>query len=233
MNASPARPGSPHPVRAVVGAIVVLTLDAALLAAGLGGARAVIADPRALALLGVWGGAGLVLALARPVRAQDVTRREPDVLRMLALLVLPLVIPAVGAFGARTDRWLLPAPAVVSWAGVTLVAAGLAVRMLAMAQLGARFSPLVALQREHPLESRGLYAHVRHPGYAGSLLAALGGALAFGSALALPLVLAFAGLLAARIRVEERLLAGHFGDEWTRYAARTGALLPRANRARS
>jgi protein-S-isoprenylcysteine O-methyltransferase Ste14 len=68
---------------------------------------------------------------------------------------------------------------------------------------------------------------VRHPGYLGSLLACAGAMLAFGSALALPLVAAFALLLRARIAREEALLERHFGDEWRAYRARTGALLPR------
>lgn len=228
MTSSPARSHSPSPVRAIVGALIVLTVDAALLALGLGGVRALLGDPRALALLGVWGGSGVVLGLLRPVRSQDITQRQPDVLRMVGLLLLPMLIPAVGAAGARAGLWLLPGALAWSWAGVALVAAGLGLRILAMTQLGTRFSPMLAIQRTHALETRGLYARVRHPGYAGSLLAAAGGAIAFGSALALPLVAAFVLLMLARVRDEERLLAAHFGDEWTRYAARTGALWPGA-----
>ena len=110
---------------------------------------------------------------------------------------------------------------------MVLLAGGLAVRFTAMAQLGSRFSPVVGVQREHALEQRGLYAVVRHPGYAGALIANLGSALAFGSALALPLVLVFALLLVGRIRDEERVLGEHFGGAWRTYARGTGALFPR------
>ena len=66
-------------------------------------------------------------------------------------------------------------PLVVSRLGVAnlllVSAAGLALRVSAMQQLGARFSPLVALQQQHTLETTGWYAHVRHPGYLGALMA--------------------------------------------------------------
>jgi protein-S-isoprenylcysteine O-methyltransferase Ste14 len=226
------RSPGPHLARAILGALIVLALDAALLALGLGGPAALWRDWHARALLLVWGAGGLALGLLRPARGQDMTVSQRDPLVMIVLFVVPLVLPLAGALGWRL-HWLVLRPAnTVGWAGVILCAFGLALRIAAMAVLGARFSPLVAVQRGHALETRGPYALVRHPGYLGALLAGLGGALAFGSAAALPL---WAIMLAAqwmRIRREETLLAGHFGEPWRAYAARTGALLPRIGRGR-
>lgn len=223
-------PSLPSLARSVAGALVVLALDAALLALALGGPEHLARDPRALVLLALWGAGGIVLAVARPVRAQDVTASERDPGAMLVLLLVPLVSPAFGAW-AMTRSWALPPHAnTLSWAAMVAVAAGLALRIAAMVRLGARFSPLVAAQREHPLETRGVYARVRHPGYAGALLAALGGALAFGSLAALPLVALMAVAQGARIRREEAFLAQRFGAAWTEYAGRTGALWPRLRR---
>src|SRR5262249_30647966 len=103
-------------------------------------------------------------------------------------------------------------------------------RIAAMATLGSRFSPLVVVQRDHVLQTSGIYAHIRHPGYAGALLACAGAMIAFGSLLALPLVAIFAGLLGQRIEREETLLEQHFGDEYQRYRERSGALWPRFGR---
>ncbi|MFM8559990.1 MAG: methyltransferase family protein, partial [bacterium] len=111
--------------------------------------------------------------------------------------------------------------------GVGVAVLGLSLRVAAMRQLGARFSPLVALQQDHTLETRGWYAHVRHPGYLGAIAASLGTAVAFGSAVALPWVAVMLAVQVARIRREETLLAGRFGEAWTAYASRTGALWPR------
>jgi protein-S-isoprenylcysteine O-methyltransferase Ste14 len=211
----------------VLRVLVVMGVEASLLAWGLGGYANLLATPRALALIALWVASGLVLSFARATRSKDTQKTERDPLAMLALALLPVAIPPLAGWGGRTATWPLPAPEVVGWLGVGAVAMGLWIRVSAMLQLGARFSPLVALQREHGLETTGWYARVRHPGYLGSLLANWGAAVAFGSAVALPLAVVMTAFQWDRVRREERLLAAHFGDEWRAYAARTGALLPR------
>jgi protein-S-isoprenylcysteine O-methyltransferase Ste14 len=143
-----------------------------------------------------------------------------------------MLTPMAGAWAGRHAWATLPYANTLSWLGVAAVAAGLALRIRAMAALGPRFSPLVAIQREHALERTGPYAWVRHPGYLGALLACAGGSVAFGSAAALPLVLVMFAAQLARVRAEETLLAARFGEEWRAYARRTGALLPRLVRPR-
>lgn len=218
-------------MRATLGALAVTALDALLLIAAMGGPGALLRHHRALALLAVWAAGGVVLALLRPVRLHEPVALKPESkFALVALLVVPLLAPAVGAVGERFA--LLPwfAWAFVEWAGVVAVAVGLAVRIAAMARLGSRFSPLVSVQRGHALETRGIYAWVRHPGYFGALLACAGAMLAFGSALSLPLVVLFYGLLLSRIAREERMLEQHFGDAFRDYRTRTGGLLPRPGR---
>ena len=211
----------------VLRALLVLAFEAALLAWGLGGIHALAASARALALLVIWGVTGITLGVTRPARGQDVSRSQRDAFAMVALALLPLAIPGVAAWGGRIGRWPLPVPDVLGWLGVALSAMGLWIRVSAMRQLGARFSPLLAVQRDHALECTGWYARVRHPGYLGALLASWGTAIVFGSALALPLAAAMTVVQIDRVRREEAMLAGHFGDAWRDYARRTGALLPR------
>ena len=212
---------------ALLRVLPVLALDAALLALGLGGPAWLVRDPRAGALLAIWGAGGIALALRRPARGQDVAESRPDPAAMVVLLLVPLLTPAAGAWAGRHAWATLPFANTVSWAGIFAVAAGLALRVRAMAALGSRFSPLVAIQREHALETSGPYARVRHPGYLGALLACAGGAVAFGSAAALPLVLVMLVAQLSRVRVEESLLEASFGEQWRAYTRRTGALLPR------
>ncbi len=228
MSTAPRR----SPLVSALFALCWTAFEAALLALGLGGFDRLARDPRALALLALFATSSLLLSLRRPSRAQDMVERRPDPSLMAVLFVVPIAMPAVAAYGAQRAWFTLPHANTVSWCAVGLVATGLAVRVAAMFQLGPRFSPLVSMQREHALETRGLYGAVRHPGYLGALLAALGCALAFGSALALPLVAAMLVAQLARVRAEERLLAEHFGAAWREYAARTGALVPRFARRR-
>jgi len=209
-------------------ALAVTAVDAALLALALGGPNALFHHARACALIAVWGVGAIVLGLLRPVRAQDVVERAgAQVPLLMALLLVPLLTPALSALGERFGWAPLPGGAPLRWAGVALVAAGLALRMLAMVQLGSRFSPQVALQREHTLETRGLYARIRHPGYLGAALATLGAALAFGSAVGLMGVALMGAALHLRMEQEEEMLARRFGEDYARYRAGTGRLLPR------
>src|SRR5690349_11667939 len=124
----------PAAVRSIVMPTLVLALDAALLALALGGVAALAHEPRALALLAIWGAGGFVLARLRPVRGQDVATSRRDPLPMILLLLVPLVTPAIGAWVARRGWLLLPGPAAAAlgWTGVALAAAGLALRITAM-----------------------------------------------------------------------------------------------------
>ena len=72
----------------------------------------------------------------------------------------------------------------------------------------------------------GLYARIRHPSYLGLLVASLGWALVFRSAVGLLLTAALLVPLVARIRDEERLLAAEFGAEYAAYRRRTWRLVP-------
>jgi protein-S-isoprenylcysteine O-methyltransferase Ste14 len=215
-------------LRAIAGATLATAIDAALLTWALGGWRALLAHPRALALLGVWLACALVLAFRHPVRAHRpaATERESPLLT-IALFVLPIAAPPLAALGERLGLAMIPGGPARAWAGVALVAFGLSIRIAAMTRLGSRFSPLVVVQEDHALETGGLYAYVRHPGYLGALLAACGAVLAFGSAAALAVVAVFAWALGVRAAREERLLAGRFGEAWEAYRRRTGAFLPR------
>jgi protein-S-isoprenylcysteine O-methyltransferase Ste14 len=212
----------------VLGALLVTILDAVLLAVALGGVGALLHHARALALLAAWAVGGITLAVIQPVRTHDPVevRSDPPAL-LLALFLIPLVTPPLSAWAERAGAWLLPGGATLRWIGVALSAVGFAIRIAAMARLGSRFSPLVAVQRAHALETRGLYARIRHPGYLGSWLVTLGACLAFGSAATLPLAALMLLVLFARLRSEERVLERHFGEEYRSYRARTGALLPR------
>ena len=222
---TPSDASSPRrsPLLAFAGALVSTALDFGLLALALGGATPVLSHPQALGLLAVWLVGAVILALVRPVRARSGTRRDTDPLLLLALFLLPLLTPACAAWGERIGLWPIPG----GWPGVILTAGGLALRIAAMMQLGSRFDPSVAILPGHALETRGLYARIRHPGYAGALLAALGAVIAFRSAFGLIPVVLMAVALTLRVRNEERALEAHFGEAFREYRAKSGAFLPR------
>ena len=215
-------------LRRFVLALAATSIDALLLLWALGGWRGLIANERAIALIVLWGVGALWLAWLRPIGRQDTVAVDLDHGLVLTLLfVLPLVSTPLAAFGERAGIGGWSEPLALAWAGVALAGLGLLIRIAAMAQLGTRFAPVAAMQREHSLETHGLYRYVRHPGYLGAWLAALGGALAFRSVLGLPLVALMGWLLHVRVVREEALLERHFGEAYRLYRARTGRFLPR------
>ena len=211
-------------------ALAACAVEAALLAWAIGGPGRLLAHPRALALVGCWAISGVVLALGAPARDRAGPREPERRWSLLALGLIPIAVAPLAAWFERLGLWPLPGGEPLRWSGVVLAAAGLGLRIAAMRALGARFSPTLVLQPEHRLHTTGLYARVRHPGYAASLCAALGGALTFGSALGLVPVGLLLLLLGTRVRREEAMMAARFGDEWRAYRARTGALWPRLGR---
>jgi protein-S-isoprenylcysteine O-methyltransferase Ste14 len=74
----------------------------------------------------------------------------------------------------------------------------------------------------------GPYRVLRHPGYAGALLALAGAGIAMGNWLSLLLMIVWPALaLGIRISVEETTLVSALGPEYQAYASRTARLIPR------
>jgi len=121
------------------------------------------------------------------------------------------------------DRRFAASPALplsLELAALALFLAGYAFALWAM-HVNAFFSTRVRIQRErgHRVVDRGPYRFVRHPGYAGGVLAHLALPLALGSLWGLvPAALGCAGL-ALRIVGEERTLRGGLAG-YAEYAAR-------------
>jgi protein-S-isoprenylcysteine O-methyltransferase Ste14 len=85
----------------------------------------------------------------------------------------------------------------------------------------------VGIQAGHRLVQSGPYRLVRHPGYTGFLLMALGMAVGYSSWIALAAIpLLLLPGLAYRMRVEERLLAEEFRDDYWAYTRRAKKLIP-------
>ena len=98
---------------------------------------------------------------------------------------------------------------------------------VALKTLGKEWSLTARLVEGHQLATAGPYAYVRHPIYTGMLgmLLATGFAISYWPALLVALVVFFVGTM-IRVRSEERLLRGAFGEQFEAYARRVPAILP-------
>jgi protein-S-isoprenylcysteine O-methyltransferase len=108
-----------------------------------------------------------------------------------------------------------------------LFAAGLALRFHAVGILGRFFTTGVAILNSHDLITSGPYRLVRHPSYAGLLLAFAAAGIAMGDFIAL-LVLVIPTFFAVRnrIEVEELMLQKRFGQAYADYCLVTKRLIP-------
>ncbi len=137
---------------------------------------------------------------------------------ILAALAIAMLVPGLRAYA--NDWWTFGL-------GIALVLAGVLLRGWAIVSLGRYFRREVTIEPGQRIVRRGPYRILRHPSYAGLLVAFAGLGLAFGSwvSAAVALLVGLAGIL-PRIRVEEGALADAFGADYTEYAHATARLVP-------
>ena len=121
----------------------------------------------------------------------------------------------------------LPLSDPVRWAGLPLGLCAAALLYWALTSLGKNLTDTVAIRANHTLVTNGPYRFVRHPFYGATFLLVSATVLLTADGL-----IAFFGflvfaLLAIRSPIEEQKLIERFGDDYRRYADRTGRFLPR------
>jgi protein-S-isoprenylcysteine O-methyltransferase len=175
----------------------------------------------------VWIVAEILLSRKTKLYRRETAHGERNSQTWLWLSVLSSLILAL-LF--KTIAWLpIPLEYVLRQClGAFLCLNGLALRYWAVVTLGRFFSTHVMIINQHQLIVLGPYRWLRHPAYAGLLLALGGAGLAMGDFIAL-MLLTVAPLCAfhARIDIEETMLREKFGEEYAVYAKKTCKLLPR------
>jgi protein-S-isoprenylcysteine O-methyltransferase len=124
------------------------------------------------------------------------------------------------------DWRVLPDVALFAYAGVILTIAGLVFMAWSRVALGRNWSASVTIKQDHALVSSGPYAIVRHPLYAGVLLAMLGTAIFFGQIRGFIAVGLTLGGWWLKSRTEEEFMMEQFGASYQRYRERVRALIP-------
>lgn len=118
-------------------------------------------------------------------------------------------------------------PAVAFAVGMMLLVIGVAVRLWSFWTLGQFFTFTVKVSPDQPIVTTGPYRVLRHPGYAGGLLATIGVAAMWGNWVSSgTLALLTLAIVVWRIRIEERALLGTLDGAYGRYAAERKRLVP-------
>ena len=151
-------------------------------------------------------------------------RRSGGIVRIIALGAVFAIagnrwfmLPAV-QLSATAARWL-------HVAGVVLCALGIGVAIWARSQLGRNWGIPTSVKEDPELITSGPYRLVRHPIYAGVLLAMIGSALVVGRPWVV-LLGVFVVYFVYTARLEERTMARQFPDAYSRYRARTKMVVP-------
>jgi protein-S-isoprenylcysteine O-methyltransferase Ste14 len=115
----------------------------------------------------------------------------------------------------------------LSIAGIPILFIGMAIRMIAIYQLGKEFTVDVVIGKEHKLHDTGLYKHVRHPSYSGMVLEFIGLSMLFNSYFSIPaVVIPVLAALIYRMNIEEKALAEALGAPYSEYMKRTKRIIP-------
>ena len=146
-----------------------------------------------------------------------------------SVIRLSILIACAAAF---TVREMIPSGTIrsgvlASSIGIALIWCGVGLRLWSFQTLGQYFTFTVQTSHDQPVICAGPYRVIRHPSYAGILLALFG----FGfmtdnwASLAVLVVIALSGLV-YRITVEERALSKDLGGRYQSYAKSRKRLIP-------
>ena len=121
------------------------------------------------------------------------------------------------------ERALFHSGPVLGWVGALLTILGIAFAIWARSKLGRNWG---RLQKKDPvLVTTGPYTYVRHPLYAGAMLALFGSALT-GSIVAIVYFIAGIMYCLYRINQEEPAMLSLFPEQYPSYKARTKKVIP-------
>ena len=156
----------------------------------------------------------------------DSVDADDSTLRTLWITIIIAVAMGLAA-STRVPETAIGGGSKVVWAGCVLFALGLTLRWYSIVYLGRFFTVNVAIHSGHEIIDTGPYARIRHPSYAGALLAFLGLALCMANwlslfAVMLPILVAFG----RRMSTEEHALSSALGTPYTSYMQRTKRLVP-------
>jgi protein-S-isoprenylcysteine O-methyltransferase len=174
----------------------------------------------------VWLASELWLGWRR--RSADASRtRDRGTLRLLLVTIPVCAAVAVWLAFSGLARFPSGLREPLLWVGMAMMLLGISFRWWAVRVLAGHFTVDVTIRPDHRLIRRGPYRWLRHPSYTGALMTCYGFALALGNlgsllVVALPVTAAFLW----RIRIEERVLAEAFPEQYADYARATKRLIP-------
>jgi protein-S-isoprenylcysteine O-methyltransferase Ste14 len=110
--------------------------------------------------------------------------------------------------------------------GLTLFVIGLSIMIIGQSTLWGNYSGFVVIKKGHQLITHGIYRLTRNPIYFGAILVFSGLPIYAASVYGFVSSIAILPILFFRIKMEEKMLADYFGDEYGVYRKNTKRLIP-------
>lgn len=167
------------------------------------------------------------ILLNRFLRSGKSDKPKADKNSELYIWLVIMLSAGIGVFISYSVPCRISSQPIVVYAGFAFIVIGIIFRFAAIKQLGKFFTVDVTIRKDHQLMQSGFYKYVRHPSYTASLLSFLGFGISMNNWISLAIV--FISVLAAfinRMNVEEKVLAGQFGEQYKEYIKKTKRLIP-------
>ncbi|MEZ5960869.1 MAG: isoprenylcysteine carboxylmethyltransferase family protein [Hyphomonadaceae bacterium] len=159
---------------------------------------------------------------ARTASHHDLGAESPS-----RVLTLAAVVMILASYWPLPEAMLWTATPQIGWAMAGLVVLGLGFTWAARLHLGPLWSSTSAPTEDHRVVDTGPYGVVRHPVYAGLLLAVVATAIDRGRLEAVAGALVLIAAISLRAKLEERFLRRDLGDEsYRNYRSRVPMLIP-------
>ncbi len=170
----------------------------------------------------------VILATQPPLKLKELLTTSAEGRSGLGIMVSAVIVTAAPIIDFGYRRALEPGLD-SGWfvCGLVVLLLGVWLRLSAIRALGPFFTAVVAVQPGQTVVERGPFRLIRHPSYAGALLAAIGGALICQSLIALALsVFVMVPAYLYRIAREEAWLTSQLGAPYEAYKIKTKRLVP-------
>ncbi|MBN1132833.1 MAG: isoprenylcysteine carboxylmethyltransferase family protein [Bacteroidales bacterium] len=150
---------------------------------------------------------------------------------LLAFNGIAMIIPLIYVFSAVFDFANYNRPSWINIIGIIILIIATICLWMSHRDLGSNWTPTLGIKTDHELVKKGIYKHIRHPMYSAHIIWAIGQMVILPNWIAGFSFILFAVLVPLlRIRDEEDLMIGEFGEAYKEYIHETGSILPRIKR---
>lgn len=163
-------------------------------------------------------------------RKESITRENAEKGLVLINFFGLVLIPIIWMFSPWFNSFNLYLPQWLRIIGILLIVISLFFFYWVHKTLGQNWSPVLEIRKDHQLVKSGPYKNIRHPMYSQIWLWVIAQFLVTSN-----LISGLSGFVAwtivyfSRVKNEESMMLGKFGDSYKEYMSKTGRVLPKIN----